>query len=117
MLRLAPIVLLAGSNLFMTYAWYGHLRDMRAQPLIVAITVSWLVAGLEYCLQVPANRLGFQFYSLPQLKVLQEIITMVVFAGFCVFYMRERLSWDFVWAGLCLAAAAFFMFRGVNFAQ
>jgi uncharacterized protein len=117
MLRFTPILLLIGSNLFMTYAWYGHLKDLRAQPLAVAILVSWLVAGLEYCLQVPANRLGFHFYSLPQLKVMQEIITMAVFAGFCVFYMRERLSWDFMWAGLCLAAAAFFMFRSVNFAH
>ncbi len=113
MLRLmVPVVLLIGSNLFMTYAWYGHLRDLREKPLWVAILVSWSVALLEYCFQVPANRLGFGMYSLPQLKVMQEVITMIVFAGFCVFYFGQRLTMDFVWAGLCLVAAAFFMFRG-----
>ncbi len=110
--RLLPILLLVGSNCFMTYAWYGHLKDMRAAPLYLAIGVSWGVAFLEYCLQVPANRLGFGAYSLPQLKVMQEIITMAVFAGFCLIYMRQKLSLDFVWAGLCLVAAAYFMFRG-----
>jgi uncharacterized protein (DUF486 family) len=115
MLRMiAPMVLLVGSNLFMTYAWYGHLRDLRSRPLLVAILVSWCVALFEYCLQVPANRLGSAIYSLPQLKVMQEIITMLIFAGFCVFYMRQRLSIDFFWAGLCLVAAAFFMFRSFS---
>ncbi len=111
---LQPVLLLVGSNLFMTYAWYGHLRDLRERPVLVAIVVSWGVALFEYCLQVPANRLGFAVYSLPQLKVMQEIITMVVFAVFCVVYMREKLTLDFLWAGLCLVAAAFFMFRGVQ---
>jgi uncharacterized protein len=112
MYRLAiPVVLLIGSNFFMTYAWYGHLRDLRTRPLLVAILASWAVALLEYCLQVPANRLGSQIYTLPQLKVLQEIITMIVFAAFCTIYMKQKLSLDFLWAGLCLAAAAFFMFR------
>jgi hypothetical protein len=115
MLRMiAPMVMLVGSNLFMTYAWYGHLRDLRSRPLLVAVLVSWCVAFLEYCLQVPANRIGSTVYSLPQLKVMQEIITMLIFAGFCVFYMRQKLSLDFLWAGLCLAAAAFFMFRSFN---
>lgn len=110
-MRLAPILMLVLSNIFMTYAWYGHLRDMRAKPLLTVIAVSWGVAFFEYCLQVPANRLGSAYFTLPQLKVLQEILAMVVFAGFCTFYMREKMTWDFLWAGLCLAGAAFFMFR------
>ena len=111
MTYLLPIVLLFGSNIFMTYAWYGHLKDLRAQPLYIAILVSWGVALLEYCLQVPANRIGSGHYSLPQLKVIQEVITMVVFGIFCVVYMWQRLSLDYLWAGLCLVAAAYFMFR------
>ena len=115
MSRLMPVFLLIGSNLFMTYAWYGHLKDLKGSLLIVAIGVSWGVALFEYCLQVPANRIGYQYYSLGQLKVMQEIITMCVFAGFCVFYMKEHITLDFLWAGLCLAGAAYFMFRGVLF--
>lgn len=111
--RMAPILLLIGSNIFMTYAWYGHLKDLKGKPIFLAIVVSWAVAFLEYCLQVPANRIGFQFYSLSQLKVLQEIITISVFAVFCVLYMREPLKLDFLWAALCLAGAAYFMFRHV----
>ncbi|MEY3143981.1 MAG: hypothetical protein RLY21_2474 [Planctomycetota bacterium] len=109
---LTPL-LLVGSNIFMTYAWYGHLRDLKAKPLWIAIGVSWLVAFFEYCLQVPANRIGATEagYSLAQLKVMQEVITMLVFAAFAVFYMREKLSMNFVYAGLCLVAAAWFMFR------
>ncbi len=114
MLRFLPIVMLIGSNAFMTYAWYGHLKDFRAKPLLFVVLLSWGVAFFEYCLQVPANRLGFRFYTLGQLKVMQEVITMSVFALFCVFYMRQRLTLDFLWAGLCLAGAAFFMFRGVS---
>jgi hypothetical protein len=109
---MTPIVMLVGSNLFMTYAWYGHLKDLRGRAVIIAIVASWLVAFFEYCLQVPANRLGFQFFSLAQLKVIQEIITMSVFAGFCVIYMKQSLKIDFLWAGLCLLGAAYFMFRG-----
>jgi len=112
-MRLAPILLLALSNVFMTYAWYGHLKDMRATPIFIVIAVSWGVAFFEYCLQVPANRLGSQFYSLPQLKVMQEVLTMGVFACFCVFYLKQELTWDYLWASLCLAGAAFFMFRGL----
>jgi len=111
MRSLTTILLLTCSNLFMTYAWYGHLRDLKGKPLLLAIVASWSVAFFEYCLQVPANRIGFQFLSLPQLKVMQEIITMCVFAGFATLYMKERLRLDFVWAGLCLVAAAYFMFR------
>jgi len=113
-MRLTPIVLLFFSNLFMTYAWYGHLKDMRGKPLILAVLISWLVAFFEYCLQVPANRIGITQYSLPQLKVIQEIITMGVFALFCVLYMREKLTWDYLWAALCLTGAAFFMFHNVQ---
>jgi hypothetical protein len=110
--RLTPIMLLAGSNLFMTYAWYGHLKDLKARPLVLVIVLSWGVALLEYCLQVPANRIGYRFFTLGQLKVIQEIITMIVFAGFATFYMKEPVKLDFLWAGLCLIAAAYFMFRG-----
>jgi uncharacterized protein (DUF486 family) len=113
MIRFWPIILLVFSNLFMTYAWYGHLKDMRFKPLMIAILVSWGIAFFEYCLQVPANRIGSQIYSLPQLKVMQEIITICVFAVFCVLYMKQRLTIDFLWAGLCLAGAAFFMFRQI----
>ena len=112
--RLATPLLLVGSNLFMTYAWYGHLKDARNAPLWTAILVSWGVAFLEYCLQVPANRIGFAEagYSLQQLKVMQEVITMAVFAAFAAWYMKERITLDFLWAALCLVAAAWFMFRG-----
>lgn len=112
--KVAPVLLLIGSNLFMTYAWYGHLRDLRHQPLWIAVLVSWGVAFFEYCLQVPANRMGISVYSLAQLKVMQEVITMGVFAGFCVVYMKQRLSVDFLWAGVCLVGAAYFLFRGIG---
>ena len=114
MIRLLPLVLLVLSNLFMTYAWYGHLKDFSSKPLLLVILIAWGVAFFEYCLQVPANRLGSQFYSLPQLKVIQEVITMLVFAGFCYFYMKQNLTWDFLWASLCICAAAYFMFRGFS---
>jgi uncharacterized protein (DUF486 family) len=109
-------LLLIGSNLFMTYAWYGHLRDFKDKPLWFVIILSWCVALFEYCLQVPANRLGFQQagLSLQQLKVLQEIITMSVFATFAVVYMKERLSINFVYASLCMVAAAWFMFTDIK---
>ncbi len=109
---MTTILMLIGSNLFMTYAWYGHLKDFKGRPLIMAILLSWGVAFFEYCLQVPANRIGYQNMTLPQLKVLQEIITMCVFAAFSVFYMRQQLKLDYLWACLCLAGAAYFMFRG-----
>lgn len=114
--RFVTPLLLVFSNLFMTYAWYGHLKDSKNAPLWAAIMISWGVAFFEYCLQVPANRIGFQEagYSLQQLKVMQEVITMVVFAGFAAWYMKERLTLDFLWAGICLVAAAFFMFRGMK---
>lgn len=112
--KLTTISLLVASNLFMTYAWYGHLKDFKGKPLLLVIMLSWGVALLEYCLQVPANRIGFQYFSLGQLKVLQEIITMCVFAIFAVVYMKAPLKLDFLWATLCLAGAAYFMFRGTS---
>lgn len=112
-MKALPVLMLLLSNIFMTYAWYGHLKDLRGRPILIAIIFSWSVALLEYCFQVPANRIGSAHFTLPQLKVIQEVLTMIVFAGFCVFYMRERLTLDYLWAGLCLVGAAFFMFRNV----
>ncbi len=103
--------LLFCSNIFMTFAWYGHLKDLRTSPLAVAILVSWGIAFFEYVLQVPANRIGYGHFSLGQLKVIQEVITMVVFAGFATFYMGAPLKLDYLWAGLCLVGAAYFIFR------
>lgn len=105
------ICLLIGSNIFMTFAWYGHLKDLKSKPLWIAIAASWGIALFEYCLQVPANRIGSGFLSLPQLKVTQEIITMVIFAGFAVLYMKVPLSRNFLWASLCLVGAAYFIFK------
>lgn len=104
--------LLVCSNIFMTFAWYGHLKGLRQQPLSSAILLSWGIAFFEYMLQVPANRWGYGQFSLGQLKVLQEIITMAVFAGFAALYMRQPLGRDFLWASACLVGAAYFMFRG-----
>lgn len=111
MIKLTPVVMLFCSNIFMTYAWYGHLKDFKGRHLLLAVLVSWGVAFFEYCLQVPANRIGYNFFSLGQLKVLQEVITMCVFALFSVLYMKVELRLDFLWAGLCLVGAAYFMFR------
>jgi len=105
-------VLLLGSNVFMTFAWYAHLRNLRAKPLIVAIAVSWGIAFFEYLLQVPANRMGYGTLSLAQLKVLQEAITLTVFVPFAILYMRQPIKTDFLWAGLCLVGAVYFVFRG-----
>jgi uncharacterized protein (DUF486 family) len=104
-------VLLVLSNVFMTFAWYAHLRDLRSRPLIVAVLASWGIAFFEYLLQVPANRVGFTALELGQLKVLQEVITLAVFVPFAVFYMRQPLRLDFLWAGLCLLGAVYFTFR------
>jgi uncharacterized protein (DUF486 family) len=108
------IVLLTCSNVFMTFAWYAHLRNLATRPWYVAALVSWGIALFEYLLQVPANRIGHTQLSLAQLKVLQEVITLVVFAPFAVLYMRQTLKWDFVWAGLCIVGAVYFMFRGAG---
>ena len=106
------IVLLTLSNFFMTFAWYGHLKNMSGKPLFIAILASWGIAFFEYTLQVPANRIGYRYYNLGQLKVIQEVITMSVFAVFAYFYMKQPLRLDYLWAGICLAGAAYFMFRG-----
>ena len=103
--------LLVGSNIFMTIAWYGHLKNLQGRPLFLVILISWGIAFFEYCLQVPANRIGSGHFDLAQLKVLQEIITLIVFALFLVIYMRQPLKLDYLWAGLCLVGAAYFVFR------
>lgn len=105
------IGLLLCSNAFMTFAWYAHLKNLGGRPWIIAALVSWGIALFEYLLQVPANRVGYQVMSLGQLKILQEIITLTVFVPFALFYMREKLTLNYLWAGLCLAGAAFFLFR------
>ena len=105
------VLLLSLSNIFMTFAWYAHLKDLRTKPLIVAVLVSWGVAFFEYLVQVPANRIGYTTLSLGQLKVMQEVITLAVFVPFAFLYMKQPLKLDFLWAGLCLVAAAYFMFR------
>ena len=103
--------LLVASNVFMTFAWYAHLRNLSGRPWYVAALVSWGIALFEYLLQVPANRIGFSVMTLPQLKVAQEVITLVVFVPFAVVYLKQRLHWDFAWAGLCLMGAVYFVFR------
>ncbi|MDA0591208.1 MAG: DMT family protein [Planctomycetota bacterium] len=105
------VVLLCCSNIFMTFAWYGHLKNMSSKPWIIAALVSWGIALFEYLLQVPANRVGHQVMTLGQLKILQEVITLSVFVPFASFYMKEKLTLDYLWAGLCLLGAAFFIFR------
>ncbi|MBS1971711.1 MAG: DMT family protein [Bdellovibrionales bacterium] len=109
---LRSIGLLFLSNVFMTFAWYGHLKNFKTSALWMAIMVSWGIAFFEYCLQVPANRIGSDYFSLPQLKVIQEVITMIVFAGFTVMYMKQPIKLDFLWASLCMVGAVYFMFRG-----
>ena len=106
------IMLLIVSNSFMTYAWYGHLRDLAERPWYVAAVVAWGVAFFEYQFQVPANRIGITVMTLPQLKILQEAITLAVFVPFSVFYMKASIGWDYLFASLCILGAIFFMFRG-----
>ena len=106
------ILLLTCSNVFMTFAWYAHLKELSARPWIVAALVSWGVALFEYLLQVPANRIGYTVLSLGQLKILQEVITLAVFVPFAYFYMKEPLKLDYLWAGCCILGAVFFIFRG-----
>ena len=105
-------LLLAASNVFMTFAWYAHLRDLNDKPWWIAAFASWGVALFEYLLQVPGNRIGYTEYSLAQLKILQEVITLSVFVPFAIFYMREAPRLDYLWAGLCLIGAVYFIFRG-----
>jgi uncharacterized protein (DUF486 family) len=111
----ATIGLLCCSNIFMTFAWYGHLKNLNHKPWILAALISWGIAFFEYLLQVPANRIGHQVMNVGQLKILQEVITLAVFVPFSILFMKEEINYDYVWAGLCLLGAVFFMFRSKIF--
>ena len=115
-LQLSPAVicglLLVASNVFMTFAWYAHLKNLSAQPWWIAALASWGIALFEYLLMVPANRIGFTALSLPQLKILQEAITLAVFVPFAVLYMNQPVKLDYLWAALCIMGAVYFVFRG-----
>lgn len=104
-------LLLVCSNLFMTFAWYGHLKNMSSKPWWIAALASWGIALFEYLIQIPANRIGFQALSLAQLKIMQEVITLSVFVPFSILYMKEGFKLDFIWAALCMIGAVYFMFR------
>ncbi len=104
--------LLIASNVFMTFAWYAHLKNLSDRPWFIAAAISWGIALFEYLLQVPANRIGYSALSLGQLKIMQEAITLVVFVPFAVVYMRQPLRLDFLWAALCVCGAVYFVFRG-----
>ena len=108
---LRPILLLVGSNVFMTLAWYGHLR-FKETPLILVIFVAWLIAFIEYCLAVPANRYGSAIYTAAQLKTMQEVITLLVFAGFSVLYLNQPITWNYAIGFALIGVGAFFVFRG-----
>ncbi|HEU5219702.1 MAG TPA: DMT family protein [Gemmatimonadales bacterium] len=110
--RTAGLLLL--SNLFMTYAWYGHLKNLSGRPWYIAALASWGIALFEYLLQVPANRIGYTALSLGQLKIMQEVITLIVFVPFAAVVMRQPLRLDFLWAGLCMCGAVYFVFRGTT---
>ena len=105
------ILLLVCSNVFMTFAWYAHLRDLADRPWYVAAVISWSIAFFEYLLQVPGNRIGYTQLSLPQLKIMQEVITLSIFMPFAVLYMDKPLKLDYLWAALCILAAVYFVFR------
>ncbi len=109
---LRAVLLLSASNVFMTFAWYAHLKELSARPWYVAALISWGVALFEYLLQVPANRAGYTVMSLGQLKIMQEAIALTVFVPFAVFYMKQPLKLDYLWASLCIVGAMYFMFRG-----
>lgn len=108
---LKTIVLLSISNLFMLFAWYGHLKNLNSKPWIIAALISWGIALVEYLFQVPANRIGFTQLDLAQLKILQEVITLTVFVPFAIYYMQQPIKLDFLWAALCLMGAVYFIFR------
>ena len=110
-ISLQTVLLLVASNVFMTFAWYGHLKNLATSPWYVAALVSWGIALFEYLLQVPANSIGFTECNVGQLKIMQEVITLAVFVPFAVFYMGQPLKWDYLWAGLCLVGAVYFIFR------
>ncbi|QDU43872.1 hypothetical protein Mal52_23490 [Symmachiella dynata] len=105
------VFLLLLSNVFMTFAWYAHLKELNTKPWFVAVLVSWSLAFFEYLLQVPANRIGYTALSLGQLKIMQEVITLTVFVPFSLYYMKQPLKLDYLWAALCLAGAVYFVFR------
>lgn len=109
------ITLLSCSNVFMTFAWYGHLKNQANKPWFIAAIVSWGIALFEYLLQVPANRIGHTVMSVGQLKIIQEVITLSVFFPFAIFYLKEEVTLDYLWAGLCLLGAVFFIFRSKIF--
>ena len=109
---LATVLLLIASNVFMTFAWYAHLKNLISRPWFIAAIASWSIAFCEYMLQVPANRIGHTVMNLGQLKIIQEVITLGVFVPFSLFYMKENLRLDFLWAGLCMMGAVYFVFRG-----
>ena len=104
-------LLLLASNIFMTVAWYWHLRGGMHKPIFWVILISWGIAFFEYCLQVPANRIGVTAFSLPQLKILQEVISLAVFVPFAVFYMGQPVKWNYLWAAFCILGAVYFIFR------
>ena len=114
-MNIHPIASTAGllilSNIFMTFAWYAHLRDLGHRPWVIAALISWGIAFFEYMMQVPANRIGYTAMNLGQLKILQEAITLTVFVPFAAIYMKEPLRWDYLWAALCILGAVFFIFR------
>jgi uncharacterized protein (DUF486 family) len=105
------IILLTLSNVFMTFAWYAHLKNLGSKPWYIAALASWGIALFEYLLQVPANRIGYTAFSLPQLKILQEVVTLAVFVPFVILYMKQPLKWDYLWAAICMMGAVYFMFR------
>lgn len=113
---MSSIGLLLCSNVFMTFAWYAHLKNMSHKPWIIAALVSWGIALFEYLLQVPANRIGHQVLTVGQLKILQEVITLTVFVPFSIFYLKEEIKLDYLWAALCMLGAVFFVFREKLFA-
>ena len=106
------VLLLTCSNIFMTFAWYGHLKTLNDRKWYIAVLASWGIAFFEYMLMVPANRIGSETLTLPQLKMIQEAITLCVFVPFAVLYMKQPLRWDFLWAALCMMGAVYFIFRG-----
>ncbi len=108
---LIAVCLLLISNIFMTFAWYAHLKALNSKPWVIAALISWAIALLEYLFQVPANRIGYTVLSVGQLKIIQEVLTLSVFVPFALFYLKEPLKLDYLWAGLCLLGAVYFMFR------
>jgi uncharacterized protein (DUF486 family) len=109
---LQTVALLSLSNVFMTFAWYAHLKELSSRPWFIAALASWCIALFEYAFQVPANRIGHTQFSVGQLKILQEVITLSVFVPFALYYLREPLKLDYLWAALCLVGAVYFVFRG-----